>query len=72
MTFYRKRHPYAWMKGHVLKPEIVETVFGFFILLIGLILFSYVVSLIAFFVLKAFGIIEAGFFQFFGGQGAIP
>ncbi len=71
MTVYRKHHPYDWMKGHVLKPETVEIVFGFFVLLIALILFSYVVSLVTFFALKAFGIIEAGFFQFFGGQGAI-
>jgi hypothetical protein len=72
MILYRKHHPYDWMKGYLLKPETVEIVLGFFIFLIGLLLFSYIVSFVFFFVLKAMGIIEAGFFQFFGGQGVIP
>ena len=72
MTFYRKHHPYDWMKGHILKPEAVEIVFGFFIVLIALILFSYLVSLIAFFALEALDIIEADLSQLFGGQDSIP
>ena len=72
MTFYKKHHPYDWMKGHLIKPETVEFVFGFLLLLIALIVFSYVVILVTFFVLKALGIIDAEFFQFYGGQGAIP
>ena len=72
MILYRKHHPYDWMKGYLLKPETVEIVLGFFIFLIGLIIFSYIVSFVFFFVLKAMGIIAADFFQFFGRQGIIP
>ena len=72
MTVYRKRHPYEWMKDHLLKPDKIEVVFRFFILWIGLILFSYLASLIIFSALKALNIIEADFFQFFGGQGVTP
>ena len=60
MTFYRKHHPYDWMKGHVLKPKIVEAVFSFFILLITFILLWYIVRLV-FFALKIMNIIETDF-----------
>ena len=72
MTFYRKHHPYDWMKVHILKPETFEVVFGFFIVLIALMLFSYVISFIVYFALEALNIIEADLIQFFGGQGTAP
>ena len=63
--WYRKYHPFDWMKGHVLKPETFAVVVGFFNVLMAVILFSYIVSLIAYFAWEAFEIIEMDFPEFF-------
>ena len=61
-AFYSDLHPHGygnWFKNRFrLKPETMEAVFGFFVLWIALMLFSYVVSLLIYWALKGLGIIQ--------------
>ena len=65
MTFYRKYHPFDWMKGHVLKPETFVIVGGLLIVLMAVILLFYIASLIAHFAWEAFEILKEDFPEFF-------
>ncbi len=58
-AFYSDLDPHDWIKDHLhLKKETTEVVFGFFVLWIALMLFSYVVSFVIYWVLMGLGIIE--------------
>jgi hypothetical protein len=70
-AFYNDLHPHGygdWIKNHLrLKTETMEAVFGFFVLWIALMFFSYVVSVLIYGALNALGIIQKSLYSLLVG-----
>lgn len=64
MSVYSNLDPHAWFKDHFhVKPETLEIILGFFILWVALMLFSYAVSLLIYWILSGFKILEEGLYS---------
>jgi hypothetical protein len=70
-AFYNDLHPHGhgdWIRNRLrLKTETIEAVFVFFLLWIALMLFSYVVSFLIYWVLNALGIVQKTFYSLLMG-----